>query len=164
MFRRLVKTQNHWLPLVLRLTLGIVFFAHGAQKMLGWWGGGGFSATMGGFTGMGIPAPFAFLAIAAEFFGGLGLIVGFLGRIAAFGVACVMLVAIVMVHAPNGLFINWGGTQPGHGFEFHLLALALSVAIIRLGSGAVSVDWAISGRYKDRAEDVAGPGQPRRAA
>lgn len=163
MFRSLVKTQNHWLPVILRLTLGIVFFAHGAQKVLGWWGGGGFNATMGGFTGMGIPAVFAFLAIAAEFFGGLGLIFGFLGRIAAFGVACVMLVAALMVHAPYGLFMNWQGTAAGHGFEYHLLALALSIAVMRLGSGAVSLDRAI---YRSRYErlEASTPQQPRRAA
>jgi putative oxidoreductase len=74
---------------ILRLALGIVFFPHGAQKTLGWFGGLGFSGTMGFFTHqMGIPAPFAFLAIAAEFFGGLGLLAGFLGRIAAFGILC----------------------------------------------------------------------------
>src|SRR5437588_12672274 len=96
MFGRLVNTDpDNFVLTVLRLVLGVVFFAHGAQKMLGWFGGYGFSGTMGFFTHqMGIPAPLAFLAIAAEFFGGLGLILGFLTRVAAFGIAVNMVVAI----------------------------------------------------------------------
>src|SRR4030088_918862 len=99
MIRRLYATDGSIATSILRLVLGVVFFAHGAQKMLGWFGGFGFSGTMGFFTGvMHIPAPLAFLAIVAEFFGGLGLIVGFLTRIAAFGIAVNMLVAIATVH------------------------------------------------------------------
>ena len=141
MFHRLANTTNDYAITILRLVLGVVFFAHGAQKMLGWFGGYGFSGTMGFFTHqMGIPAPLAFLAIAAEFFGGLGLIVGFLGRIAAFGILCNMLVAVVMVHGANGLFMNWAGNQKGEGFEYHLLAVAIALVIIIKGSGALSVD------------------------
>src|SRR6202140_1030927 len=120
MFLRIANTSNDYAITILRLVLGVVFFAHGAQKMLGWFGGYGFSGTMGFFTHqMGIPAPLAFLAIAAEFFGGLGLIVGFLGRIAAFGVATNMVVAIATVHHAFGFFMNWNGNQKGEGFEFH---------------------------------------------
>jgi len=140
MFQKIMNTRHSLTMTVLRLVLGFVFFAHGAQKMLGWFGGYGFSGTMGFFTAMGIPAPFAFLAICAEFFGGSGLIVGFLGRIAAFGIACNMLVAVMMVHRSNGLFMNWSGTQKGEGFEYHLLAIALALAIMVKGSGAFSVD------------------------
>jgi putative oxidoreductase len=141
MFHRVANTTNDYGITILRLVLGCVFFAHGAQKMLGWFGGYGFSGTMGFFTHqMGIPAPLAFLAIAAEFFGGLGLIVGFLGRIAAFGILCNMLVAVVMVHGRNGLFMNWAGNQKGEGFEYHLLAIAIALVIIIKGSGALSVD------------------------
>jgi putative oxidoreductase len=141
MFQRIVNTSNDFALTMVRLILGIVFFAHGAQKMLGWFGGYGFAGTMGFFTQMGVPAPFAFLAICAEFFGGLGLIAGFLGRIAAFGIICNMLVAVVMVHAPNGLFMNWAGNQKGEGFEYHLLAIAIALAILIKGSGALSVDY-----------------------
>src|ERR1700739_4516253 len=103
MFRKLLSTRNDPSLTIPRLVLGVVFFAHGAQKMLGWFGGYGFHGTMGFFTQhMGIPAPLAFLAICAEFFGGLGLIVGFLSRIAAFGVTVNMLVAIAKVHYVNG--------------------------------------------------------------
>src|SRR5690349_22703637 len=100
MFRKLIHTADDPVLASLRLVLGIVFFAHGAQKVLGWFGGPGFQGTIGFFTSMGIPAPLAFLAMMAEFLGGLGLILGFLSRIAAFGVLCNMLVAIAMVHAP----------------------------------------------------------------
>jgi putative oxidoreductase len=146
MFHRIVNTSNDFALTVVRLVLGCVFFAHGAQKMLGWFGGYGFSGTMGFFTHqMGIPAPFAVLAICAEFFGGLGLIVGFLGRIAALGIICNMLIAIVMVHAPNGLFMNWAGNQKGEGFEYHLLAIAIALVVVIKGSGALSVDHFLGG-------------------
>ena len=150
MTRKLIATDNDAATTVLRLVLGIVFFAHGAQKMLGWFGGYGFTGTMGFFTGMmHIPAPFAFLAIAAEFFGGLGLIFGLLTRVAAFGVFCNMLVAVAMVHHQFGFFMNWAGTQKGEGFEFHLLALAATVFLMIRGAGAASVDRMLSSPEKN---------------
>jgi putative oxidoreductase len=131
--------------------MGGIFFAHGAQKALGWFGGYGFSGTMGFFTQqMHIPVVFAFLAICAEFLGGIGLILGALGRVAAFGIACNMLVAVLMVHARNGLFMNWSGQQKGEGFEFHLLAFAIALVLIVRGSGPLSVDRALSGESKAR--------------
>src|SRR5215831_14639321 len=103
MFRKLLGTSDDLMLTVVRLVLGVVYFAHGSQKMLGWFGGYGFSGTMGFFTQqLGIPAPFAFLAILAEFFGGIGLILGFLSRVAAFGIACNMVVAVMMVHRHVG--------------------------------------------------------------
>jgi len=145
MFRKLINTTDDSVITILRLTLGVVFFAHGAQKALGWFGGYGFSGTMGFFTGaMHIPAPLAFLAICAEFLGGIGLLVGLLSRVAAFGIACNMLVAVVMVHRHFGLFANWAGDQKGEGIEYHLLALAIALAIMIKGSGAFSIDRALS--------------------
>jgi putative oxidoreductase len=145
MFRKLITTDDNPASLILRLVLGVVFFAHGAQKLLGWFGGPGFSGTMGMFTGyLHIPGPFAFLAIAAEFFGGLGLILGFLTRIAAFGIAVNMLVAIATVHHSYGFFMNWTGSQKGEGFEYHLLVLAITAYLIVRGAGAFSVDRAIA--------------------
>jgi putative oxidoreductase len=139
------RTRNDFGLMVLRLALGIVFLAHGSQKLLGWFGGPGYAGTMQNFTEtMGIPAPFAILAIAAEFFGGLGLIFGFLGRIAALGIISNMAVAIAMVHLPFGLFMNWQGNQAGEGFEYHLLAIAMGLAVLINGSGAVSIDRAIT--------------------
>ena len=144
MFWRLIRTTNDPTLTVLRLVVGIVFFAHGAQKALGWFGGAGFTATMASFQQSGIPAIFAFLAICAEFLGGLGLIFGFLGRVAAFGIMCNMIVAIAAVHLPHGFFMNWMGNQSGEGFEYHLLALASCFVVLVKGSGAFSVDLLLS--------------------
>jgi putative oxidoreductase len=118
-------------------------FPHGAQKVFGWFGGHGFKGTMKSFTGSGIPTVFALLAIAAESLGSLALAVGLLTRVAAFGIACVMLVAIVTVHRLNGFFMNWEGNQKGEGFEYHLLALAMAISLIIVGAGAWSLDGAL---------------------
>jgi putative oxidoreductase len=147
MIRKLLGTNDDPVLTILRLVLGCIFFAHGAQKMLGWFGGYGFTGTMGFFTQqMHIPAAFAFLAIAAEFFGSLGLLLGLLTRIAAFGIVCDMIVAVYMVHFQNGLFMNWSGTQKGEGFEYHLLAIAVGLAIMIRGAGSFSVDGAIAAK------------------
>ena len=142
MFKKLIATNaNDRTATLLRLTLGIVMFPHGAQKMLGWFGGYGFNGTMGFFTGqMGIPAVFAVLAILAEFAGSLGLISGLLSRVAAFGIAANMTVAILTSHLSNGFFMNWYGNQTGEGFEYHLLALGIAIAVMVRGSGSASVD------------------------
>jgi putative oxidoreductase len=145
MLKKLINTGSSPAGAILRLILGIVFFVHGAQKMLGWFGGYGFHGTMGFFTSMlHIPAPLAVLAIFAEFFGGLGLIVGLLTRVAAFGIGINMLVAIFAVHAGNGFFMNWAGTQKGEGYEYHLLALAIAAYLLIRGAGAFSVDRALT--------------------
>lgn len=145
MIRKLIATDSDGATTILRLVLGVIFFAHGAQKMLGWFGGYGFTGTMGFFTGpMHIPAVFAFLAIAAEFFGGLGLIFGFLTRIAAFGIFSNMIVAIAMVHHQFGFFMNWSGAQKGEGYEYHLLVLAITAFLMIRGAGAASIDRALS--------------------
>jgi len=144
MLKRLMSTTDDVSLTTLRVVLGMVFFAHGAQMMLGWFGGFGFHATMGNFTHGRFPAPVAFLIICAQFFGALGLLVGLLTRIAALGIAGVMVGAIFMVHLPNGFFMNWMGTQKGEGFEFHLLALAMAAALLLRGAGAFSVDRALS--------------------
>ncbi|MGH9899842.1 MAG: DoxX family protein [Pyrinomonadaceae bacterium] len=141
MLKKLVQTNNSFTTLVLRLALGIVFFPHGAQKFLGWFGGFGFTGTMSYFTQVaGIPAVLAFLVIVAEFFGALGLITGLLTRIAAFGIAAIMLVAVLMVHSSNGFFMNWEGTQKGEGFEYHILAFAIAAALMIRGGGLWSLD------------------------
>jgi len=117
------------------------------QKLFGWFGGPGFSGMLHIFhDGMGIPTAFAVLAILAEGLGSIGLLLGFLSRVAAFGIACNMVVAVYMVHRFNGFFINWAGTQKGEGFEFHILALGLLLYVMIYGGGAWSVDLAISKR------------------
>lgn len=144
MLKRLMNTGNDVAFTMLRVVLGTVFFAHGCQKMLGWFGGFGFHGTMGAFTHMGMPAPMALLIICTEFFGGLGLIVGLLTRVAALGIGCLMIGAIFIVHLQNGFFMNWMGTQKGEGFEYHLLVIAMAGALLLRGGGAFSLDRGIS--------------------
>ena len=143
----LSKTNDSAAPLLARLTLGLVMFPHGAQKALGWFGGYGFSGTMGFFTGtMHIPALFAFLEILAEFAGSLALIAGLFSRVAALGIASVMAVAVLTTHLPNGFFMNWFGNQKGEGFEYHLLALGLALIVFIYGAGKASLDALIARR------------------
>jgi putative oxidoreductase len=137
----LFATPASWAITVIRVVLGVIFFAHGAQKVLGWFGGYGLKGTTGYFTSIGLPLPIAYLVCFFEFLGGIGLVLGLLTRPAAVAVAIVMVGAIAKVHWPNGFFINWelkpGG---GHGFEANLGFLAMAVACLIAGGGAVSVD------------------------
>lgn len=142
MLRRLLATRNDMALLILRLAMAAVFFPHGAQKMLGWFGGHGYEATMHGLT-QNFPAVFALLAVLAEFLGSIGLFLGLLTRIAAFGIAMNMAVAVLTVHVHNGFFMNWTGQQAGEGFEFHLLAIGLALALIKAGGGRWSMDYEI---------------------
>lgn len=138
-----VATPRDPAATVARVALGVMIVPHGMQKLFGAFGGYGFEGTMGFFTEtMGIPWLFALLAIVAEFFGGLGLITGFLGRISALGVGSVMIVAALTTHLQNGFFMNWNGTMAAgaEGWEFHLLAAALAAVVVIRGSGALSVD------------------------
>ena len=145
MLKKLINTDNDITVLVLRLFLGIVFFPHGMQKLLGWFGGYGFMGTMGFFTDkLAVPAVFAFLAIMAEGLGSLGLITGLLTRVAAFGIAVNMAVAVYMLHWQNGFFMNWFGNQKGEGFEYHLLVMGMALALMIKGGGALSVDRVLS--------------------
>jgi putative oxidoreductase len=146
MFRKLLSTSNDPILTVLRLVLGIIFFAHGSGYFLGWFGGFGFHRTIGAFAHLGIPAPLAFVAMCAEFFGAIGLIVGFLARIAALGIMVNMVVAILHVNIRNGFFMNWFGRQKGEGIEYHLLVIAVGLAILIRGAGAFSLDHLIGSR------------------
>ncbi|HVT13272.1 MAG TPA: DoxX family protein [Fimbriimonadaceae bacterium] len=141
--KKILATTNSALPLILRIALGVVMLPHGLQKTFGWFGGYGFSATMNAMSAH-YPAILVFLAIAAEFAGSLGLLTGFLTRIAAFGILCNMLVAIFGVHLKNGFFMNWTGKQVGEGFEFHVLVIAICVGLMICGGGRASVDRLIT--------------------
>lgn len=144
MFGKLISTKRDWIAPILRWTLALVILPHGLQKAFGWFGGHGFEGTMGFLTGsMGLPAAVAFLVIAAELLGPLGLAAGFLSRVAAFGVGAVMVGAVLTVHLQNGFFMNWTGSGGGEGFEYHLLVLGLVLAILIKGGGAMSVDRAL---------------------
>ena len=140
MLEWLVGTHGDVVPLVLRLTLAVVMFAHGAQKALGWFGGSGLKGTLDLLRKSGVPSPVAVLAIMAEFLGPLGLAVGLLTRVAALGIAAVMLGAILTVHGQHGFFMNWYGTQQGEGFEYHVLALGLALALVISGGGVWALD------------------------
>ncbi|MCL4245701.1 MAG: DoxX family protein [Candidatus Dadabacteria bacterium] len=144
MIRRFIGTDvNDVAALIARVALGVVMLPHGLQKLLGMLGGYGFSATVGAFTGMGIPAPVAVLVILAESFGALFLILGFISRFSAFGVGLVMLGAMLTVHAQFGFFMNWYGSAAGEGFEYHILALGLALIVLIRGGGKWSADGVI---------------------
>lgn len=143
---RILATDNSAAGLVARLALGVVIFPHGAQKALGWFGGGGFEASMQGFASLGIPAVFGLLAIVAEFAGSIGLLLGCLTRVAAFGIGCNMVVAALTVSWPHGFFMNWYGTQKGEGYEFHIIAAGLALVLVIRGGGMASVDRWLAAR------------------
>ncbi len=141
--KRILQTSDNVLLLVIRLAVGLIIFPHGAQKLLGWFGGPGYAGMMEVFTAnMGIPTILAVLAIVAEFFGALGLIFGFLGRLAALGVAADMVGAIILVNWANGFFWTSGG------YEFPLLIGVLALVIVIGGSGPISLDRLLAGRPK----------------
>jgi len=147
MLRKALETDQSVSSLILRLGLGIMIFPHGAQKLLGWFGGYGYSGTIQFFTEqMGIPYLFALAAILAEFFGGIGLILGAATRLWAFLVGFTLLVGALMSHVQHGFFMNWSGQQAGEGFEFHLLAVAMAAALTLKGGGRWSLDRPIAAR------------------
>jgi putative oxidoreductase len=149
MIRKLFATDTGFSGTILRIVLGAVMFPHGAQKLLGWFGGGGFSATMKGFeSNLHIPTVFALLAILAESVGAVALMAGFFTRIAALAISVNMLVAVWLVHWKVGFFMNWMGTGKGEGFEYHILAVAIGIALMIKGGGRWSVDGIIAKKLK----------------
>jgi putative oxidoreductase len=139
--KTLLFTYGSWSTLVIRVVLGVIFFAHGAQKVLGWFGGYGLKGTTQYLSSLGIPLPVAYLVCFFELFGGIGLIVGLFTRLAALAVAVVMVGAIVKVHWQHGFFLNWSLTPgKGHGYEANLALLAMAVACLIAGGGVWSLD------------------------
>jgi putative oxidoreductase len=138
---QLLATSDSWAITIIRVTLGVIMFGHGSQKVLGWFGGYGLKGTTGYFVSIGIPLPVAYLVCFTEFLGGIGLVLGVFARLAALGVAAVMVGAVVKVHLPNGFFMNWD-LKPGkgHGFETNLALLAMALACVIAGGGALSID------------------------
>lgn len=139
--------------LVLRLGLALAMFPHGAQKVLGWFGGYGFEATVGFFTQSGMPLVLALAVIAAEFLGPIALVAGFFTRWSAFGIGAVMTGAALMMHAQHGFFMNWMGNQKGEGLEYFILAVTLSAALMIKGGGKWAADRAIARRLPGNAND-----------
>ena len=154
MLEILFRTSNTIAPLFLRIFLGAIMFPHGAQKVFGWFGGNAFTATIHYFTqSMNLPYPVALLVILAEFLGSIGLIVGCLTRVAALGIGSVMVGAIVTVHAQYGFFMNWSGQQTGEGFEYHLLAIGMALALLVTGGGTASLDLWLTRKFTSRREN-----------
>ena len=140
-------SSNNWAATYCRIALGIVLFAHGAQKLLGWFGGFGFDGAMGFFTGtMGLPWIIGFLVIIIEFFGSLSLIVGFATRLWSIAIFILTLGMIQTVHYQYGFFMNWLGNQKGEGIEFFVLMAGLAVSLIISGGGKFSVDSLIKSK------------------
>ena len=141
MLRKLLSTPNDPTLTLARIILAVIFFAHGSQKMFGFFGGRGVTGTIAIFQQtMGIPAPLTILAMTAEVFGAIGLFLGLFSRIAALGVLVVMIIAPFANHLYPNFFMNWTGRQTGEGFEYHLLAIALIVSVLVRGAGALSID------------------------
>ncbi|MBS1583665.1 MAG: DoxX family protein [Bacteroidetes bacterium] len=141
----LFATSTGWAPLLLRITLGAVMFPHGAQKLLGWWGGSGFKASLDYFTGtIGLPAIAGVLIILAESVGALALIAGLGTRIWAAAFLVIMVGAIITVHGSNGFFMNWFGAQAGEGIEFNLLMIGMALALLVAGGGRFAVDGTLA--------------------
>ncbi|MBM9588914.1 DoxX family protein [Leptospira sp. 201903075] len=148
MFDTLFSTSGDIIPLILRITAFVVIFPHGAQKLLGWFGGYGFKGTYGFFTGqLKFPGFLAVLIILGEFFGPVLLLVGFLTKFAAISIAIILTGAAVIAHRQNGFFINWNGNQKGEGYEFHVLAVGLLIALVVGGAGVYSVDFNLIGKF-----------------
>ena len=146
MFREFISTSNDWAVTTAHIALAAVMLPHGAQKLLGWFGGYGFANTVNHFASQGIPKPVGVLVVLGESLGALALLLGLGGRFMAFGIAAIMAGAVAMVHGRHGFFMNWFANQPGEGFEYHLLALGLAAVVMIKGSGAASLDLLLSRR------------------
>ena len=135
------QTRNDFTGLIIRLTLGLVIFPHGAQKVLGLFGGYGFSGTMSYFTEtLHLPWIVAFLVILIEFVGAISFLLGFASRIWGMLTIFLFIGIIFTAHLDNGFFMNWYGNQKGEGYEYHLLIIGLALALVANGSGKLSID------------------------
>ncbi len=137
----LFQSQSGWAGLVLRITAALVMFPHGAQKLMGWFGGYGFKGTMGYFTQtVGLPWVIGFLVIVLEVFGSLAILAGIGTRLWAIALGIVVIGIMFTAHIQNGFFMNWFGNQAGEGVEYFLLLLGIYISLVISGSGKLSVD------------------------
>jgi putative oxidoreductase len=142
--KKIFQTDENTTATIIRIVLGAILFPHGAQKLLGWFGGYGFTGTMSFFTGTaGLPWIVAFLVIAIEFFGALALLFGFATRVVATGIIILFAGIIFTTHLNNGFFMNWSGQLQGEGYEYHLLVIGMALALLISGAGKWSVDYAL---------------------
>jgi putative oxidoreductase len=145
MLQKISQTNNNKSATFLRVALGLVLFPHGAQKLLGWFGGFGFTGTMNYFTGtLHLPWIIALLVILIEFIGSLMLITGTATRVAALLIIVNFIGVILTAHLANGFFINWLGNQMGEGYEYHLLIIGMAASLLISGAGSFSVDRLIT--------------------
>ncbi|WP_395763153.1 DoxX family protein [Elizabethkingia anophelis] len=141
LFRYIIKTEHSFGPLILRIAYAIVMFPHGAQKLLGWWGGFGYTGTMKYFTTEGGLSPLtAFLVIFLEFFGTLLIFSGILTRVISLASIFLFIGMIIAVHLPFGFFMDWHSIQGGEGYEYHILAIGILLSLLVSGAGKFSVD------------------------
>jgi len=139
-----VTDQNNRTALIARLSVALVIFPHGAQKLFGWFGGYGFDGTMGFLTSQaGLPYIVALLVIMIETFASLFLLFGFATRIAAFGILANFIGVVLKNHVGNGFFMNWAGSQKGEGIEYFLLLFGLTIILLITGGGKASLDAAL---------------------
>ena len=150
MKHKIFNTCNDYTGLIIRLTIGIVMFPHGARAMLGWFGGFGFIDTMAGLQQMGLPWLIALMVILIEFFGPILLIIGFASRLCAIAMVGLFIGIILKEHLPFGFFMNWFGDKDGEGFEYHLLMIGLCLALLPQGSGKYAVDSMIDTGRKSK--------------
>lgn len=142
--KKVFTTNENYTATIIRIVLGVTLFPHGAQKLLGWFGGYGFNGTIGFLTGaIGLPWILALLVVLIEFFGAIALIVGFATRIVAVGIISLFTGIIFTAHLANGFFINWSGQQQGEGYEYHILVIGMAIALLVSGAGKWSVDYAL---------------------
>ena len=145
LFKKLITTHPNLGFSIARLALGLVIFPHGAQKLLGLFGGYGYSGTMESLTTqMGLPSIVAFSVIMIEFFGSISLVLGLFSRFWALSLAGMFTGIIITTQLEHGFFMNWYGNQAGEGYEYSLLVIGLALTILANGSGKWSIDTLIS--------------------
>jgi putative oxidoreductase len=140
MVKGIMRTDDSTAQLFLRLALGVVIFPHGAQKVLGWFGGPGFEQTLQQFAAMGFPPWATIVLMAIELAGSVLLILGILTRLWALGIGTTITICMLKYHVANGFFMNWFGQKQGEGFEYHLLVIGIVIALLIRGGGALSID------------------------
>ena len=141
MIKKMLNTESNWGALVARLALGIVLFPHDAQKMLGWFGGYGFTATIDAFTDqMELPWLVAFAVICIEFFGSIFIVLGLASRLWSLAIGGLFIGIIFTTHLEHGFFMNWYGNQAGEGYEYALLMVGIALAVLINGSGKYALD------------------------
>ena len=147
MLKTLVATDNSPAQLLVRLALGVVIFPHGAQKVLGWFGGPGYGATITAFSALGFPFWAIILLMVSEVCGSLLLVLGLFTRVWALTIGTAIAICLKTNHLQHGFFMNWFGQQQGEGYEFHLLVLGIAMALVFRGGGMLSLDRVLA---KDR--------------